>query len=161
MRASIAWPLFILAIALTSLTGAAMLVYASHSDPSFAVEPDYYAKAAHWDEAARQAQQNKRLGWTITALASPPDHVRIRVSDHAGKPIIGAAVSAVAFASVRASERFDLQFSGEGDGIYRAPLNRERGGLWCFRFTVGHGGSNYTSAQDLAMSTPTSTEAPP
>ena len=41
------------------------MVYVATSDGSFAVEPDYYQKALHWDDARSAAAENAGLGWTV------------------------------------------------------------------------------------------------
>lgn len=158
MRASVVWPSFVLGIALTSLSGATWLVYAAHSDPSFAVEPDYYAKAVRWDDIAHQAQENKRLGWTITMPECSLRRASIRLSDGKDQALIGATVTAVAFANARANERLTLEFVDEGDGRYSAPLTPERGGLWRFRFNVVLGGDTVTSEFDCVLNDPSTTE---
>jgi nitrogen fixation protein FixH len=160
MRACVVWPSFVLGIALTSLSGATWLVYAAHSDPSFAVEPDYYAKAVRWDEIARQNQENKRLGWMITMPERSRDRLVVHLSDAEGRSLVGAAVTAVAFANARAGERYQLDFVDEGNGQYSAPLQTGRGGLWRFRFSVTHGGDIVTSEFDRSLSHPMPTEPP-
>lgn len=144
-----------------SLSGAAWLVYAAHSDPSFAVEPDYYAKAVRWDDTAQQAQENKRLGWRVEMAAATPERVSVRVLDQDQRPLESADVAAVAFASVRSAERFDLRFVHDGEGVYSAPLHREHGGLWRFRVTVARGGSTATSDFDAELDRSPVTESTP
>jgi len=161
MRASTAWPMFILGIALMSLSGATWLVYAAHSDPSFAVEPDYYSKAVRWDETAHQAQENKRLGWQVSIARMTAESVSVRVLDKDNNPIDDADVVAVAFASVRSAERSELRFVHEGDGTYSAPLLRQHGGLWRFRLAATRGGDTVTSEFDAELSRSLATEATP
>lgn len=152
MRPSIIWPMFVAGIALTSLSGATWLVHSAHSDPSFAVEPDYYAKAVRWDEFARQHQQNERLGWRLGVQEVSGSRLTVRLVDREEHSIESAAMSAVAFANARASERFDLDFQAGHVGTYTASFSPSRGGSWHFRFNVKLGADLFTAEFDHALS---------
>ena len=39
-------------------------------DASFAVEPNYYAKALAWDQTMAQQARNEALGWSVSAQSS-------------------------------------------------------------------------------------------
>ncbi|MBL8745267.1 MAG: FixH family protein [Phycisphaerae bacterium] len=149
MRPSTRWPLFVLLIALTSLSGGAWLTYSALSDPSFAVEPDYYSKAVKWDERSRQSSENRRLGWVLTLSQENPGRAVVRLADDRGGAIAGARISAVAFANARAAERTDLAFRDDGAGVYSAEFRPARVGLWRFRFEAEHGADRFTSEFDL------------
>ncbi len=40
-----------------------VVVYVATSDPSYAVEDDYYQKAVAWDEKRAQDRTERRSGW--------------------------------------------------------------------------------------------------
>lgn len=165
MKPWILWPAFVGFIALTSLSGATWLIVSAHSDECFAVEPDYYAKAVRWDDTARQARENARLGWTISLDQRDRQlFATVRRSD--GSPITAAEVRAVAFAHVRAAERCDLRFVPSslhnlgGMGVppvptpsttYKASFVPQHAGLWRFRFEVLAENQRFTAEIDQTM----------
>jgi hypothetical protein len=141
MKASLLWPAFVVGIALTSLAGAVMLVRAAASDPSFAVEPDYYRKAARWDEHAARVQTARRSGWRVEIVEWNATRLAVRVLDEAGRPLEGATVEGVVFPSARAGQRRDLRFVPGPGGTLTAPIDTDRAGLWHAEWTIVHAGA--------------------
>ena len=86
-----------------------ILVYFATSDPSFAVEEDYYQKALDWDERRAQDAANAELGWTASfdvARTRNNDgtvQVRTLLADRTGRPVRDAAVRIEAFHNARAA----------------------------------------------------------
>lgn len=146
---------------LLGLNGAivGVTLYLAHSDASFAVEPDYYQKALTWDETAAKLERSIALGWTAAVEAGDPGapgrHVSVRLTDSAGAPIDGAAVSLVAFHNARAAEqiRCELPSAGtERPGVYTAQIPADRAGLWEFRITAARGGDEFAAVVRMELS---------
>ncbi|HBS29499.1 MAG TPA: hypothetical protein DEB06_08645 [Phycisphaerales bacterium] len=147
------WPLFVLGIAATSLTGAAILIFFAHTDRAFVAEPDYYAKAVAWNDTARQHAANERLGWSLCLDAAPlirPGEpvtfiAALRARD--GTPISGAALQCEAFHRADPAHRLTPTVrvlpAGGGRAVLALPVHRP--GLWVLRFTATRGSDTFTT----------------
>lgn len=132
-------------------------VYVATTDPSFAVEENYYRKALDWDRKRDQDRINAELGWTIDLAVTPATadggrRLLARLLDERGVPVEGASVHVEAFHNARAAYvlEADLRPVAQGPG-YSASLPLRRPGLWEFRFDVRRGGQRftYTTVEDL------------
>ena len=126
------------------------MVYIATSDPSFAVEPDYYQKGLNWDATARQLNENRKLGWNVR-LSIPREStfageraVTCRLSDPDGQPIEGAVVDLVAFPHARGTQRISVLLEEQEPGQYGAAVPLHRSGLWEFRFAIRRGEDSFT-----------------
>lgn len=111
----------------------AATVYLAHSDRSFAVEPGYDEKAMRWDETVEARRRSDSLGWDATVHLGDgggAPRLTVLLTARDGAPVEGASVVAVAFASVRASQRYRLELGAAGPGRYEAVLPSPRAGLW-------------------------------
>jgi nitrogen fixation protein FixH len=155
-RAALTWGAIIIGILGASFTVAMVMLYVSSTDPSFAVEPDYYDKAIHWDDHATQRQTNTELGWRITLGQGPGGAPGQRtltaiLTDRAGDPIGDATVGVVAFHNARAADRSGFPMTTTGGGVFTAEAPLRRPGLWEFRFTVVAPGSTFTDTQQIEL----------
>jgi nitrogen fixation protein FixH len=146
-----------LAALLVASAGAniALLVITSR-DASFAVEPNYYAKALAWDESMAQQARNEALGWSLGLRVDPMGvrrlmTVTVRLADRSGAPIEGAQVAVEAFHNARASRILSAALEPRGQG-YAAVMPLERPGLWEFRLRVTRGPEAFvaTVTRDVA-----------
>jgi nitrogen fixation protein FixH len=149
MRAQVTWIGIVVGLLLMSVVTQGVLIVLATTDPSFAVEPDYDAKAARWDDHQRQERENARLGWTVdlgTKAASVPGAVDVTLTAFGtyGKPLRDATVDVEAFHNARASEVLRARLEPAGDGVYAARLPMRRSGVWEFRLTITRGGDIYT-----------------
>jgi nitrogen fixation protein FixH len=127
-----------------------LLLVVATTDPSFAVEPDYEARAARWNEVQRQEATNRRLGWTVdleTTPAATPGMAAVRVSlfDTWGKPLRDATVEIETFHAARAANVVKATLPGDGEGAYVATLPLRPSGLWEFRLTARSGDDLFTA----------------
>jgi nitrogen fixation protein FixH len=136
---------------------ASALVYFAHSDPSFAVVPDYHGKALAWDETKRQEAASDALGWTALLVAGPDDgpvqerDLTLTLVDDAGDPIEGAAVSVSAFAVARSGDPVDLAFSAAQPGLYTARERLPRYGIWEFQVEATHGQETFVKRMRIEL----------
>jgi nitrogen fixation protein FixH len=158
----LAWPIG-LAVILAISVGANMFVFhLANDDPSFAVEPDYYRKAVQWDDELAQRRRNAELGWRAAAtLAAAREgaaggdaatELRVRLTDSAGAPLDGAAVSVEALAIDRASQVATFTLAAASDpagGVYSAMLPAARAGRWELRLVATRGGERFTAVERL------------
>ncbi len=105
------WPGLIFALLAANAAIVGITLFFVHSDKSFAVEPEYYQKALHWDAAAKEQARSRDLGWRLEvdpgAVGAAGRHVRVTIRDRQGKPIEGATVKVTAFSALRAADRFE------------------------------------------------------
>lgn len=150
MKRGMQWPIGIaLVLALTVASNVWMAIVAS-SDEAFAVEPDYYRKAVHFDDEMALRAESARLGWSVQPelrLGSPsaPGTLTVVVRDAAGAPVNGATVELLAMHNARASHQLAATLAFAGDGRYEAPLAAERPGEWELRLTVTRGGERFAT----------------
>ena len=136
---------------LASTLGVGSLAMIAIRDPNFALEPNYYDKALHWDKTQAQAADNQRLGYRvevaprIAADAQGNATLSVRVADANGSAALGATVRATAFANAFAQDIRSLDLQPTGQGTYSAKLRAGHLGLWEFRLVVSSGSDQITS----------------
>lgn len=141
-----AWvPLLLLG---SMLLGLGTLAHIAMDDPHFALEPNYYDKAVHWD-SARAERSESRAVWLHLTLTEPrvdasgSAELELRITDAAGAAFPNAAVAAVAFPNAFATRIQRLTLTEAGPGVYRAKLERSVLGVWELRITVERGAARY------------------
>jgi nitrogen fixation protein FixH len=161
-RAAIVWPAFIVTLLAIPVIAAAVLVRASTSDPSFAVEEDYYEKALAWDVEMQQRAANERLGWTFELDADALGDRRLLVSarllDASGREVPADVVRVEAFPLARASRIARADLALEDGGWWRAAVPLVHGGLWELRLEARAGERRFTEV--LRRELPVTPERP-
>ncbi len=155
------WPIIVAALLGAHVLGCLVFMYLATSDPSLAVEEDYYQKGLAWDEHQRQAAANAALGWqsrvTATPAAAPgdPTLVRLALSDREGRPVGGARVAGEAFAVARSATVAALSLPMTASpGLYEGPLAARRGGQWELRLEVQRGADRFTLVERITLPPP-------
>jgi len=143
------WPAGLAALLVGSAGANIALVVITARDASFAVEPDYYAKALAWDETMAQQARNEMLGWRLgfdveRAAERGQVTVAARLADRAGAPLEGARVSIEALHNARASHVLKATLEPQGSR-YAAVMPLARPGLWEFRVRVTRGADVFTA----------------
>ena len=130
-----------------------LTVYLATRDRSFAVEPDYYQQALHWDGVKAQEAANRQLGWTI-AIDIGHDvsvlgerSITCTLRDRSGQPLEEALIDLVAFAHARGNDRYAAVLQPSGGGHYSARLRLRRPGTWECRLVVRRGQDTFTHRQ--------------
>ena len=127
------------------LLGLGTLAYIAIDDPHFALEPNYYDKAVHWDRAQSEARDGAALGLALALtkpLALAMDgtlEVEVRITDRERALLSPAVVQLEAFPNAYASRVEQVTLSEVSPGVYRARLRGQARGLWELRFTVAKG----------------------
>jgi len=150
MKPEVRWPLFIIGLLVFQVGLGLFFFLKATSDPSFAVEEDYYQKAVNWEAKQAQDRQNAELAWTLDhsiGAVNEDQTTRTLVAELKqvdGSPITGATVRVETFHNVRAGEilRADLEETTPGQYEVRLPMLRP--GLWEIRFTVESGSETFT-----------------
>lgn len=153
------WPVGIAAILMIVVVADVTVAIVASRDEAFAVEPDYYKKAVHFDDEMALRAESMRLGWqTFPALRlgrpGAPGNVSLEVRDSVGRPITGARVQLLAMHNARASHQIEAALAELGDGRYDAPLDAERPGEWELRFLVTRGTDRFAVSERIDVSAP-------
>jgi nitrogen fixation protein FixH len=131
------------------LLGLGTMAYIAVDDPGFALEPNYYDKAVHWDRAQAEAKSSRELGWQLVLtkpLLTAKDgsvELELGVTDRSGAAVSGASVALEAFPNAFASRVQQLSLHETAPGRYRASLRHGTAGLWELRFAVQRGQVSY------------------
>ncbi|MBZ0271695.1 FixH family protein [bacterium] len=150
------WPFLVAGFLTLTVIANVVTILIAGSDPSHAVEKDYYQKALAWDDHMKQERRNIELGWVahigVAATKGSEVPVSVRLTDANGAAIGGATITADAFFNALASVVFPLSFD-EHDGVYESALPRARPGLWEFRVKATRGEDTFTSRLRIDLST--------
>jgi hypothetical protein len=147
------WPIAIVTLLVACVAANVALFVVASSDPSFAVEPNYYQKAIEWDQTQRRVAASRELGWQVDVRAVR-DQVEVSLHDRAGRPLSGASLEIESFHNARSADRRGWQFPAtDAFGLTRANVGALRPGLWELRITAQHHGQQYqaTLQQDLGL----------
>jgi nitrogen fixation protein FixH len=143
------WALFPVLILAPLVGGLLYLVHRASSDPSFAVEDRYYAKAVSWDAKLAERRANDALGWQVrSGVSAAPRATRdvsLQIVDREGHPVAGARVELEAFSVARSSSVVHAVLSETAPGSYLGALAANRAGLWELSFRATRGTDRFTT----------------
>jgi len=148
------WPLLLAGLLASGVGANIYFMCRAVGDPSFAVEPDYYAKALAWDAHLAQARENAALGWSVALAVAPADRgtgrarVVATLADRDGRPLPGLTVGLTAFHNARAAEVVTATLAETAEHAYAADVAVSRPGLWEFRLTAARGMESFTAVVD-------------
>lgn len=154
MKRGWTWPVAVGVLLAAGVGANVLLMMFAVDDPSFSVEPDYYAKAVHWDEHQALLRQSAALGWSAAIDVAPVEittgraRVTIRLLDRDRRPVDGATISLRAFHNARASHVVTGTFVEGADHRYEAELPIRKPGLWEFRLDARRGAEHYYHVVD-------------
>lgn len=151
LRSGRHWPLLVVLVFSGNIAFATWVFVTASSDPSFAVEQDYYDRALHWNDEIEQRRLNDALGWTVTldgpaviTQGTSADLV-LTVLDAGGRPMSDATITALAFPVARAGASVTIIFEAVAPGRYATRLHEPRPGKWEFRITVARASDVFTA----------------
>ncbi|HRQ73547.1 MAG TPA: FixH family protein [Phycisphaerales bacterium] len=151
------WPGMVVALISISLCFAGVTAFIALTDPSFAVEPDYYEKALRWDESREQSARNDELDWRVrievagTTDALGRREVRLTALDADGRPLEEAAASVEMFHHARSSQRLTATLTESTPGVFVGPLPIAREGLWEVRFEIRRAADAFTGSAEVRV----------
>lgn len=130
------------------LLGLGTLAHIAIDDPHFALEPNYYDKAVHWDRARAEQSESRALGLRLSLTeirvgADGSAEIELRALDARGMPFTSAAVEADAFPNAFATRRQQVSLREAGPGVYRGRLERAMPGVWELRVDVTRQAARY------------------
>lgn len=155
MKRAHLWPIGIVLVLVVTVVANLWVMRIASADPSFAIEPDYYAQAVRWDSTLAQQARNRALGWSIR-----PAFVRdsagglaltATVVDATGREIRDANVRVTAFAVARSSQRVEISLRQSPRGYSGILEARVIPGRWELHFEVRRGAERLTATQRLDL----------
>ena len=153
MKKGSLWPWIIAGALALHVIASLVVVFVATSNPSYAVEEDYYQKALHWNDKRAQDRTNEELGWilnlTVRPTATPGEQptLEVHLADAGGEPVDGAVVAVETFHNTRADDILRARLDPVGEGVYRTTLPMRHNGRWELRFTVDHGQDHFTHTE--------------
>ena len=154
MKRGMAWPAAVAGVLGLTVAANVWLIRVANSDPSFAVEENYYQRGLHWDDEMAQRTRNASLGWHLLATLAPIEQgrgaeLRVALRDSAIAPLSGASVVVHALHVARAGQPVEVTLRASAAGEYHALVPIERPGLWELRFDVHRGADRFTAIERL------------
>jgi nitrogen fixation protein FixH len=141
------WPWFIGALLLATAAAQGVMLYAATHDPTFSVEPDYYAKAIAWDSTMASERESSRLGWhaeaDIASTVGGDGKVSVTLADSAGAPVAGATVAVVLVSNLDAEHPRHVSLAAAGAGRYEGAVSGLRRGIVDVRVAATAGPSRF------------------
>ena len=150
MKPGMQWPIGIAVVLTGTVIANLAMMRVANSDPSFAVEPDYYQKAVTFDSTLAHANASAKLGWTAHATiakeqsASP--YVTVTLRDSLQLPIDHATVTVHALFNARANDVLSVTLEETSPGSYRALLPVQHAGIWEVRIAAIRGAQQFESS---------------
>jgi nitrogen fixation protein FixH len=149
MKRGAGWPIAIAGILGTTVAANIWVMVIANDDPSFAIEPNYYAKAITWDSTLARARESDALGWRLTPTMGAIGRdgrarLTARLRDASGAPIEGAIVRVLALSIARASDVHEATLAPSEPGDYAVDLDTRRTGQWELRFVASLGADRFT-----------------
>ena len=133
------WPLLVVALLAAHVMILVVVVLVATRDPSFAVTPNYYENAVHWDQSQAQRRASEKLGWRLEVAAADEAErdgsraVTFTLADAAGTPLTGAKLDVTCFHHAHANQPVHLNATTAADGRATQVMPLRRAGFWDFQ----------------------------
>lgn len=142
------WPLAITTVLVGQVVFGIWMARVANSDPHFAVEPNYYAKAINWDATMAQSRADKALGWKsavhITRTDGAGAVLRLTLKDSTGAFVHADSVTVHALAIAHSLRVNALTLTPDAAG-YTVSLPMAGTGLWEVDVRAVRGADVFTS----------------
>ena len=141
MTARTTWTAAIVGLlAVNAIAAITLAVLANHGAAQ--VIPDYYTKAAHYDDELDRSTISRSLGWRVD-VALGRGAIDAAVFDAAGRPIEGARVRVTGYQRAHAAEPIDVVLATASAGRYHAQVD-DRAGWYDLVVAVDARGSQFS-----------------
>jgi nitrogen fixation protein FixH len=141
MSAGTRWILIVIGLLVGNAIAVVVLI-GSAGGTSGRVLPDYYDRAAAWDDTMAEAARSSALGWQVQTQARGRT-VEVTLRDRAGAPLTGAAVSLRGFPRGNVDATAALDLVATGPGQYRGEWPGAQGGLHDVTIVATRGGDRW------------------
>jgi nitrogen fixation protein FixH len=142
MSAAMKWTIVIVVLLAGNIAAMVFLAaVASATSPD--IVPDYYNRAARYDDAIDEAARSRALGWS-TEVQLARTSVEVSVRDKNGSPLDGAVVRVSGYPRAHATRTIDVTLVASGPGTYRATVP-ETVGVHDLTVVVEHRSERFTT----------------
>jgi nitrogen fixation protein FixH len=127
-------------------------------DRSFAVLPNYYDNAVHWDQDQAKKRASEQLGWKLEIFPAESidplgrRNVTLRLTDATGQPL-PASIEVSYFHHAHANEPQTLSATTGSDGRASVAAPMRYAGFYDFRCTATAGKQTFTTTLTQFVST--------
>lgn len=123
---------------------AAMIILATIASATTpGIVPDYYDRAARYDDTIDEAARSRALGWSVEVTIDG-GAVEVALRDARASSLDGATVRVSGYPRARATRQFDVMLIAVGQGRYRAALPTTAG-VHDVTVVVERGGERFTA----------------
>ncbi len=147
LKPGLAWPLILGGLLTAHVVTMLAFVWIANSNPSYAVEKDYYQKALEWDSHRAREAASAALGWTVKVSVdrdAPEGPVlRVRLTGPEG-PVTGASLHVEAFHMAHSADPLEARLRESGPGLYTAAMPMRHNGKWEVRLVADRGEDHFT-----------------
>jgi len=120
VSASTKWIIAIVVLLVGNIAAMAILAtVASVTSPD--IVPDYYERAARYDDAIDEAARSTALGWSADVRLARAS-IEVDVREKGGAPLDGALVRVSGYPRAHAKRTIEATLVASGHGTYRAAL---------------------------------------
>lgn len=119
-----------------------LAVVASATSP--AIVPEYYERAAHYNDALDEAARSRALGWSASVRIAQAS-IEVDVRDAGGAGIDGAVVRVSGYPRAHATRTIDTTLVAMGHGTYRVALPARAIGVHDLTVVVERGAERFTA----------------
>ena len=144
MTAKRQWVLAIVGLLGGNALAMVLLLVSARSGGGAQVIPNYYERAARFDDTLDQAARNRALGWKI-AVAIEGDTVTIDARGSTGAPLAGARVRVAGHHRSQVAHGFELEAAAIVPGRHRAVVPGPIG-HHDLTIAVEHGGARFVES---------------
>ncbi len=147
MTAARWWPVALVAVLVVTVGANVALLWKANSDPSFAVEPDYYRRAVLWDSTVARRARSDALQWRAVVQMAPPEEgqatILVTLTDAGGRPVDSADVRVEASHNAEGANLHEAKLLATGPGSYAARIPTAARGLWRVDLTAARGDEQF------------------
>ena len=114
-----------------------------------------YRRGLAHNKQAAEIERQERLGWQVAlgfAQKAPgTGELRLRAVKKAGRPILGATITARIVRPVAQGADFAVTLSGRGKGLYTTAVRFPKPGLWEVRYRIRGEGETVTAVGRITV----------
>jgi len=149
MSAGTRWILLVVGLLVGNAIAVVVLIGAAGGTAG-RVLPDYYDRAAAWDDTMAEAARSSALGWRGQTRARGRT-VEVTLHDRVGAPLTDAAVSLRGFPRADADAISDVALVASAPGVYRGQWPGAQGGLHDVAIVATRGADRWVDRRILEL----------
>jgi nitrogen fixation protein FixH len=146
------WPAIVVGILGVTVAGNLWVMKIARSDPSFAIEENYYQRAVNFDAQRGIEQRSDRLGWTVELSAGPASAsgsaLLATLRDADGRLVDSASVVVRLTRVARSQVTIPVPLAPV-EGGYRAIVPFDAAGLWDVAVEARRGAARFVAERRI------------